>query len=244
VFHVKRGPVASGASEPGSADSHQALIDRLEAAYLTAIELGFLGPREGARLRERHIEDALALAEIRAPRPGERWADLGSGAGLPGLPLAACFPETFFTLIDAHQRRLAWVATAAAELGLDNVATVHGRLEDFGHGADRERFDVATARALGSLPVVAELGLPLVRVGGTLIVPRGRPDDAELHEARLACGLLGGDVAEVVPNPASPIDPVGFVVIMTKTASTSPRFPRRSGVPTRNPLGRPRPKRR
>ena len=124
------------------------------------------------------------------------------------------------------------------------MTTIHGRLEDLGHGPDRERFDVATARALGSLPVVAELGLPLLRVGGALIVPRGRPDDTELHEARLACELLGGEVSDVMPNPTSPIDPVGFVVIMTKTASTSPRFPRRSGVPTRNPLGRPRPKRR
>jgi 16S rRNA (guanine527-N7)-methyltransferase len=221
---VKHGPAASGASEPGSADSRQVIVDRLEAAYRTAVEFGFLGPREGPRLRERHIEEALA--------------------GLPGLPLAACFPDTSFTLIDAQQRRLAWVAAAAAELGLDNVTTVHGRLEDLGHGPDRERFDAATARALGSLPVVAELGLPLVRVGGVLIVPRGQPDNAELQEARLACGLLGGEVTAVVPNPASPIDPVGFVVIMTKTASTSPRFPRRSGVPTRNPLGRPRPKRR
>jgi 16S rRNA (guanine527-N7)-methyltransferase len=241
---VKHRPVASGTGDPGSGCSRRALIDRLEGAYLAAVDLGLLGPREGERLRERHIEDALALSEIRTPRPGERWADLGSGAGLPGLPLAACFPDTHFTLIDAQRRRLAWVATTAAELGLDNATTIHGRLEDLGHGPDREQFDVATARALGALPVVAELGLPLLRVGGALIVPRGRPDDTELHEARRACGLLGGEVSDVVPNPTSPIDPVGFVVIMTKTASTSPRFPRRSGVPARNPLGRPRPKRR
>jgi 16S rRNA (guanine527-N7)-methyltransferase len=241
---VKHGPDDSGAARPGSADPRRALVDRLESAYRTAVELGFLGPREGPRLRERHIDDALALGAIREPLPGERWADLGSGAGLPGLPLAACFPDTSFTLIDAQQRRLAWVAATAGELGLANVVTVHGRLEDLGHGPDRERFDVATARALGPLPVVAELGLPLVRVGGVVVVPRGRPDDTELGQTRQACSLLGGEVTDVVPNAASPIDPVGFVVIMTKTASTSPRFPRRSGVPTRNPLGRPRPKRR
>jgi 16S rRNA (guanine527-N7)-methyltransferase len=221
-----------------------ALTDELEAAYQEAVELGFLGPREGSRLRERHILDALALAEVRAPRPGERWADLGSGAGLPGLPLAASYPDTAFTLIDAQQRRLAWVAATAAQLRLSNVTTIHGRLEDLGRGPERERFDVATARALGPLPVVAELGLPLVRIGGVLIVPRGRPDEAEVREVRQACRLLGGELTGVLPNPASPIDPIGFVVIMTKTVPTSPRFPRRPGVPARNPLGRVRPKRR
>jgi 16S rRNA (guanine527-N7)-methyltransferase len=228
----------------GSSDSSGASADRLEAAYREAVRLGFLGPREGSRLRSRHIDDALALAEVRSPRPGEQWADLGSGAGLPGLPLAARYPDTDFTLIDAQQRRLAWVTAVAAELGLTNLTTVHARLEDFGRGPERERFDVATARALGPLPVVAELGLPLLRIGGLLIVPRGRPEEAELREARDACGLLGGEVTSVVPNPASPIDPVGFVVIMAKTVPTSPRFPRRPGVPARNPLGRSRPKRR
>ena len=227
-----------------SLDHSRPLADRLEAAYQEAVELGFLGPREGSRLRERHIDDALALAEVRAPQPDERWADLGSGAGLPGLPLAARYPDTAFTLIDAQQRRLSWVAATAAELGLANVTTMHGRLEDLGRGPEREQFDVATARALGPLPVVAELGLPLLRVGGTLIVPRGRPDEAELREVRQACSLLGGEITSVVPNPASPIDPIGFVVIMTKTVPTSPRFPRRSGMPARHPLGRPRPQRR
>jgi 16S rRNA (guanine527-N7)-methyltransferase len=240
----RRDAAQAESSRSGSSDSSGALADRLEGAYQEAVRLGFLGPREGSRLRSRHIDDALALAEVRSPRPGERWADLGSGAGLPGLPLAARYPDSSFTLIDAQQRRLAWVAATAAELGLANLTTVHGRLEDLGRGPERERFDVATARALGPLPVVAELGLPLVRVGGLLIVPRGRPEEAELSEARHACGLLGGEVTSVVPNPASPIDPIGFVVIMTKTLPTSPRFPRRPGVPARNPLGRPRPKRR
>src|SRR6266540_1856931 len=241
---IRKDAAQAESSRSDSSESSGALADRLEGAYQEAVRLGFLGPREGSRLRSRHIDDALALAEVRSPRPGERWADLGSGAGLPGLPLAARYPDSSFTLIDAQQRRLAWVAATAAELGLANLTTVHGRLEDLGRGPERERFDVATARALGPLPVVAELGLPLVRVGGLLIVPRGRPEEAELSEARHACGLLGGEVTSVVPNPASPIDPIGFVVIMTKTVPTSPRFPRRPGVPARNPLGRPRPKRR
>ena len=212
-------------------------LQELEAAYGDAVRHGFLGPREEARLRERHLDDALGLAAIRLPRAGERWVDLGSGAGLPGLPLARQFRATFFTLVDTQRRRLDWVAATAAKLHIDNVTVVHARLEEYGHGAGRETFDVATARALGRLPVVAELGLPLLRVGGALLVPRGRPAAAELEQATAACRQLGGRVEDVVPNPSSPIDRVGFVVIMAKIAATSPRFPRRSGVPARTPLG-------
>jgi len=220
-----------------SDDRAEAMLGQLESVYLEAVERGFLGPQEGARLRERHIDDALGLATIRAPLPDEQWADLGSGAGLPGLPLAAAFPRTWFTLVDAHRRRMDWVAATAAKLHIMNVRVIHARLEDFGRGAGRERFDVATARALGPLPVVAELGLPVLRTGGTFLVPRGDPSDEELGQLTQACEMLGAEVREVIPNPSSPIDQVGYVVIMAKIAATSPRFPRRSGVPARSPLG-------
>lgn len=215
----------------------ESMLRRLEGEYLEAIRRGFLGPHEGTRLRERHIDDALGLATIRPPQPNERWVDLGSGAGLPGLPLAVAFPEIQFTLVDAQQRRTDWVAATVARLHLGNVSVVHARLEDFGRGAGRGRFDVATARALGPLPVVAELGLPVLKVRGTLLVPRGDPSDEELEQLARACEILGGKLREVIPNPSSPIDQVGSVVIMAKIAATSPRFPRRSGVPARSPLG-------
>ena len=212
----------------------------LEQAYAEAVRFGFLGPREQERLWERHLDDALGLAAIRKPKPGERWADLGSGAGLPGLPLAVAHRATSFTLIDAQRRRLDWVEATAARLGLTNVTVVHARLEDYARGPARESFDVAMARALGPLPVVAELGLPLVAIGGQLLVPRGQPGADELEQAMLACNQLGGRIDDVIPNPSSPIDRVGFVVIMAKIAATSPRFPRRSGMPARTPLGQQR----
>jgi 16S rRNA (guanine527-N7)-methyltransferase len=212
-------------------------VEVLEEAYAEAVQLGFLGPREQERLWQRHLDDAFGLAAIRRPKPGERWADLGSGAGLPGLPLAVAYPASSFTLIDAHRRRLDWIEAAAARLHLTNITVVHARLEDYGRGAARESFDVATARALGSLPVVAELGLPLVAVGGQLLVPRGQPESDELEQAASACEQLGGRIDDVIPNLSSPIDRVGFVVIMAKIAATSPRFPRRSGMPARTPLG-------
>jgi 16S rRNA (guanine527-N7)-methyltransferase len=212
----------------------------LEQAYAEAIRLGFLGPREQERLWERHLDDALGLAAIRQPKPKEHWADLGSGAGLPGLPLALAYPATSFTLIDGQRRRVEWIQATATGLGIGNVTAVHARLEEYGQGPARESFDVATARALGPLPVVAELGLPLLQLGGQLLVPRGQPGATELKQAAGACGQLGGRIVDVIPNPTSPIDRVGFVVIMAKIAATSPRFPRRSGVPARTPLGQQR----
>jgi 16S rRNA (guanine527-N7)-methyltransferase len=232
VKHWAHGDAPQGHPLLGAADA-----ELLERAYIDAIRLGFLGPREQGRLWERHLRDALGLAAIRQPRPQERWVDLGSGAGLPGLPLAVAFRATPFTMVDAQRRRLDWVAATATMLGLTNVTVVHARLEDYGRGPARESFDVATARALGPLPVVAELGLPLLRVGGELLVPRGQPGTEELEQAAAAGEQLGGRIGDVIPNPSSPIDRVGFVVIMAKIAATSPRFPRRSGVPVRTPLG-------
>jgi 16S rRNA (guanine527-N7)-methyltransferase len=151
--------------------------------------------------------------------------------------LAIAYRATFFTLVDAQQRRLDWVASTAAKLRLANLTMVHARLEDYARGSARAAFDVTTARALGALPVVAELGLPLLKIGGQLLVPRGQPDADELEQVAAACEQLGGRLDGVVPNPSSPIDRVGFVVIMAKIAATSPRFPRRSSVPARTPLG-------
>jgi len=214
------------------------LLEELQSRYLEAVALGFLGPREGGRLRQRHLDDALGLALLRRPREGEHWADLGSGAGLPGMPLAAAFPGTDFTLIDAHKRRLDWVARTADALGIRNLHVVHERLEDYGNGPARARFDVALARALGPPPVVLELGLPLLRVGGTLLVPRGQLDPGEGRRLARVARQLGGERLTTVRNPVeSSVDPPGVVITITKAADTPRRFPRRAGTPRRHPLG-------
>jgi 16S rRNA (guanine527-N7)-methyltransferase len=211
-------------------------MEELARRYLEAIDLGFLGPREAERLRERHLDDALGLAVLHRPQPGTSWADLGSGAGLPGLPLAMAFPQTSFTLVDAQRRRLNWVAVTAEALGLTNVTVIHARLEDAGRGPHRGSFDVAVARALGATPVVAELGLPLLKVGGVLIIPRGQlPTDERAVLARVT-RRLGGRPPRVVHNVAASVDRPGVVTMITKAAPTPMRFPRRPGLPQRQPL--------
>src|SRR3712207_1025776 len=118
TFHVKHW--SDGDHSPWRSTLTTTDAGLLEQTYTEAIQLGFLGPREQERLWERHLDDALGLAAIRRPEPGERWADLGSGAGLPGLPLAVAHRATSFTLIDAHRRRLDWIVATAARLHLTN----------------------------------------------------------------------------------------------------------------------------
>jgi 16S rRNA (guanine527-N7)-methyltransferase len=233
-------PAASGRTpvreRVGLTDAAHAGLLELEARYREAVELGFLGPRELERLRERHLDDALGLAVLRRPRRGERWVDLGSGAGLPGLPLASVFKDTHFTLVDAHQRRLVWAEGTASALGLDNVEVVHARLETYGHGSERGRFDVAVARALAASAVVLELGLPLLKVGGLLLASRGQLSRGERALLARVARQLGGGRPRVVRNVAAPVDPPGAVIMITKTAATPERFPRRPGLPQRQPL--------
>jgi len=151
----------------------------LEQAYADAVRLGFLGPREQERLWERHLDDAFALAVIRRPKPKEHWADLGSGAGLPGLPLAVAHRTTTFTLIDAQRRRVDWVAATAAELHLTNVEVVHARCEDF---LPAQCFDNILSRAFGTLRMFTESTTHLLCEHGQFIAMKGKYPQEELNE--------------------------------------------------------------
>lgn len=210
-----------------------ALASTLAPYYREAIQLGFLGPREEERLRLRHFADAWGLAAVISPQPGAAWVDLGSGAGLPGLPLAARYLETAFTLVDAHGRRTDWLRSVVRDLNLGNVEVVCGRLEDVGRDMHfRGRFDVAVARALGRSAVVVELGLPLLRRAGDLLIPRGRFENEERQELEGCLRVLRGKLAAVQPNAADPSGN-GVVLVVAKVGSTPARFPRAVGIPQR-----------
>lgn len=220
--------------EPASSEcTEDALARTLAPYYREAIQLGFLGPREEERLRPRHFADAWGLATVISPRPGAAWVDLGSGAGLPGLPLAARYVETSFTLIDAHRRRTDWLRSVVGDLNLRNVEVVCDRLEDVGRDERfRGQFDVAVARALGRSPVVVELGLPLLRRTGALMIPRGRFEDEERQELEGCLRILRGRFVAAEPNAADPAGN-GVVLVVAKVGSTPARFPRAVGVPQR-----------
>jgi 16S rRNA (guanine527-N7)-methyltransferase len=178
------------------------------------------------------IDDSLVLVDhLGAARS---LVDVGSGAGLPGLPIKIARPDLRVTLIEADQAKAAFLVHASAALGLEGVEVVARRAEDAGQDpALREAFDVAVARALAPLPVLVELCLPLVRVGGRLLAQKTEGEDPA--GASTAIDLLGGRLGAVVSAP-SPARTAGTIVVVDKVAPTPARYPRRPGAPARKPL--------
>jgi 16S rRNA (guanine527-N7)-methyltransferase len=146
--------------------------------------LGLLGPREMPRLWSRHILNSAVVAEL-VP-PGKTVCDVGSGAGLPGIPMAIVLPDTRFTLIEPMERRSEWLISVVEELGLRNVEVVRARAEEVG-----EVFDIATARALSALPKLLRMCIPLVRHGGEILALKGSKAAEEIEEAKRIQKKLG-----------------------------------------------------
>ena len=185
-----------------------------------------------ARVDRALIDDSLVLLDQLGA--ASSLVDIGSGAGLPGLPIKIARPDLRVTLIEADQAKAAFLVHACAALVLDQIEVVARRAEDAGQDpALREAFDVAVARALAPLPVLAELCLPLVRVGGRLLAQKTETE--EVAGASTAIGLLGGELANVVRTP-SLARAAGTIVVIDKVRPTPARYPRRSGVPARRPL--------
>jgi 16S rRNA (guanine527-N7)-methyltransferase len=178
------------------------------------------------------IEDCLVLVDHLGD--AQNVVDVGSGGGLPGLPLKIARPDLELTLIEADQDKAAFLVHACAQLGLQGVEVVARRAEVAGHDPRlREAFDVAVARALAPLPVLAELCLGLVRVGGRLLAQKteGEPTSA----AERAIDIMGGSLTAVHASPSGARH-AGTVVVIQKVRPTPAAYPRRPGIPNRTPL--------
>jgi len=183
---------------------------------------------------EELVEDSLVL--LGHLGDAHRLVDVGSGGGLPGLPLKIARPGLAVTLVEADQAKAAFLLQAVARLGLGDVEVVARRAEDVGRDQRyREAFDVAVARALAPLPVLVELCLPLVRVGGRLLAQKTDTGREEIDAARRAIDLLGGRLEAVHPAPSTARQS-GVVVEVAKVRATPNEYPRRPGVPNRKPL--------
>ncbi|MCS6845801.1 MAG: 16S rRNA (guanine(527)-N(7))-methyltransferase RsmG [Caldilineales bacterium] len=200
-----------------------------------------------AAIETAHFLDSLsallALPRIDG-RPLEEWlkrplagVDVGAGAGFPGLPLKIAWPALRLTLVEATGKKCRFLQHAVDVLGLQDVTVVNARAEDFGQGSGRERFDLALARAVASLPTLLEYTLPLLRLGGWLVAQKGRYPGEEISAAQEALRTLGGSLHDVVAVTVPGLDAERHLVIVAKAAPTPAAYPRRAGIPKKHPLG-------
>jgi len=236
AFHVKsRGVSIAGLGERFSLPpAHQAQLQTLHD-ILVADPLAPTTISDPRRVLEDHLADSLVALEIEEVRKASAIADLGSGAGLPALPLAVALPGARVTAVESNARKAEFISRAAAACGLDNVTVAAVRAEEL--LGDREGFDLVTARAVAALPVVAEYAAPLLRVGGMLLVWRGRRDPEDEAAAAAAAPELGLESREPVPVAPYPGAAHRHLQPLIKVAETPARFPRRPGMARKRPLG-------
>jgi 16S rRNA (guanine527-N7)-methyltransferase len=190
-----------------------------------------------SRAREVHIADSLSGLELEPIRSASRIADLGSGAGLPGLVLAASLPGARVDLIESIERKCAFLRDAIERMGVANARVVCQRSEEWASGEGREAYDVVTARSVGRLAAIAELASPLLRSGGALVAWKGArsaEEEAELRRAAERLAMEAMEIRTVQPYPASRNR---HIHLLRKNGPTPNELPRRSGMAAKRPFG-------
>lgn len=186
---------------------------------------------------EAHVADALDGLLVPAVRGARCVADLGAGAGIPGLVLAVALPEAELRLVDSVGKKCEFVRRTAAAAGLANVEVVHARAEEWPEGI--ERHDVVTARAVASLAVLVEYAAPLLLPGGALVAWKGTRDATEEADGREAAAQTGLEYAETVVVPPRPGAEHRHLHVYVKALPTPAKFPRRVGMARKRPITAP-----
>jgi 16S rRNA (guanine527-N7)-methyltransferase len=211
---------------------HDVLNDWAQRVSLTAV-------RDEEGIQRRHFLESAALLPVLAQHglslQDRSLIDVGSGAGVPGIPLKIVEPSLQLTLVEAKQRKAEFLRALLPELGFDDVQIITRRAEEAAHDPRyREQFDFAVAKALAPLRTLLELTLPFVQMGGQVIAPKGKETEQEVKEARMALETLKGSIRGIEALPLA--QPAQSVVIVDKDLPVPPRFPRRPGVPAKRPL--------
>ena len=211
---------------------YDVLIDWAERVSLTTV-------RDEEGVQRRHFLESAALVPVLAEEGfslrDRSLIDVGSGAGIPGVPLKIIEPSLRLTLVEAKQRKAEFLRALLPELGFTDVTILTRRAEEAGHDpAQREQYDFAVAKALAPLRTLVELTLPFVQMGGVVIAPKGKEAEREAKEARDALETLNGSLRAIADLPLS--EPAQKVVLVDKVLPTPHRFPRRPGIPAKRPL--------
>lgn len=185
----------------------------------------------------KHIIDSLTAYDAALFDGARTLIDVGTGAGLPGIPLAVYAPHLTVTLLDSLNKRVRFLTEVTAAMGLQNVRCIHARAEEAARTTEhRAAYDIVVSRAVARLPVLLEYTLPFVRVGGTLLALKGRAYAEEQKEARRAAEVLGGGRITARPVHLPGLDDVRAILTVTKERQTPAAYPRGGGAPARRPL--------
>lgn len=164
--------------------------------------------------------------------------DVGTGAGFPGIPLKIAFPNLNVTLLDSLNKRVRFLNEVILKLGLDNIKAVHGRAEDYGRDtAFRENFDIVVSRAVANIAVLAEYCIPFVKINGFFIPYKSGNIDNEIKNGKKAISELGGLIDNIITYKLPSVDIGRSLIIIRKKISTKNKYPRKSGLPSKEPLG-------
>ncbi|OLN34025.1 16S rRNA (guanine(527)-N(7))-methyltransferase RsmG [Desulfosporosinus metallidurans] len=182
----------------------------------------------------KHFIDSMILTRFLS---GSCFADLGTGAGFPGVPLKILRPELDVILMDSLKKRLGFLDIVIDRLNLTGIMTVHARTEDFGKDPlYRGHFDTVSSRAVARLPVLLEYALPVLKINGLFLAPKGSQTDNELAESQKALKVLGGEVEGIERYSLGEGAEYRAVVLIRKVKQTPLQYPRQPGVPVKNPL--------
>lgn len=185
----------------------------------------------------KHFYDSVSVAFFVNMNDIARIADVGSGAGFPGLPLKILFPHLEVTIIDSLNKRIGFLKHLVSALELDHVDAVHARAEEAGKKSQyREQFDLVTARAVAKLNVLNEFCLPLAKVGGRFVAMKGTDPKEEIAEAAYSTKLLGAKLAHIHPLQLPDNESARHIIVIEKTKQTPKAYPRKPGTPLKQPL--------
>lgn len=194
------------------------------------------GERSAEEIINKQLYDALYPLKLVEICEGSKLLDLGSGGGLPGIPIKICKPEVHMYLLDSNQRKMKFLEDTAQKLMLKNVYYLHGRAEEWGQdNKNREKYDIVFCKAVAETKVLAELALPLTKVGGCVLLYKGPRGRQEVDDAVKAIEICGGEI-EQSWNYKLPTGEQRSMYKIKKVTKTSQEYPREVGKPGRKPI--------
>lgn len=184
----------------------------------------------------KHFLDSLTLILSGKLEDGASLIDIGAGAGFPSIPVKIARPDLKVTMLDSLNKRVNFLNDVIAELNLEDINAVHSRAEDGARSSLREKFDVATARAVADLSVLAEYALPFVKVGGYFVAMKGTAPEEEINGAKACVKAMGGKIEAVKEIHMDEGNLNHTLVIIKKTEKTASKYPRKAGKPSKEPI--------